>query len=459
MKKISPSKLELVSRCPASPRLCEPFPFVSNQYSERGNLLHAITANILEGMDRNHINGYSDLPEKDLDAVEMCIEVAKKFKPAGKHEMYIEHKMDLSFLAMGSGGKADLAYYDHASGFICVIDWKFGSTVIDNMKQLVSYGLGLKEEIAPLPCNGLFLVACQPQETMEKSLTTQIVKKDAFAEWENDIQKWVSLAMNPKAKALAGPWCTRCFCEASKNAGACPAFEEMKNAKAEKKETEHQAEVSSAVSGFNPIIVTSELPALPLVVLDQRTIEKAEDYRAQALLPVTDQSTADAMGLLLNEITKFEGLVDANRSAVKRPFLDLNKAIDDAAKKALNPLLEAKAQAKIKLNTWIAEQSKKASEAQAEFEQKKKEAEAQGTPIEVPAPVVEAPKPIAGTKTNRVPKWSVKAFKEMPDDFKITDERTLLAAIKAKKWGNGTEAPSWLEVKWEDEIASNGRKK
>jgi hypothetical protein len=28
------------------------------------------------------------------------------------------------------------------------------------------------------------------------------------------------------------------------------------------------------------------------------------------------------------------------------------------------------------LNTWIAEQSKKASEAQAEFEQKKKEAEA-----------------------------------------------------------------------------------
>jgi hypothetical protein len=74
-------------------------------------------------------------------------------------------------------------------------------------------------------------------------------------------------------------------------------------------------------------------------------------------------------------------------------------------------------------------------------------------------PIIQAPKPIAGTKTNRVPKYTVKDFAAMPNDYKLENEKMLLTAIKTNKWGDGKEAPAWLEVKWEDEIASSGRKK
>ncbi len=499
MKKVSPSKLELISKCPAAPRLCEPFPFVTTKYSERGNHLHAIVANIIVGVDRPRINGYNELEEKDSQAIETCQKIAKKLQPAGKHETYIEHRMDCSMLGMGQGGKLDLGYYDYESGTVVVIDWKFGSTVIDNMKQLAAYGLALKEEIDPLPVNHLYLVAVQPAS--DKVEQTLLIPKSEFAKWEYDIQNWVALAMNPKAKPLAGSWCTKCFCEAAKNPGACPDYEEMKGEKLEKKETQHKAEVSDAVSGFNPIVVTSELPSLPLVVLDQRTVAKAEDLKARIqALQVVDQASADAMGLLLNESTTFERLVDENKGLVKRPFLDINKAIEEAAKKALIPLGESKIEGKTRLNKWKADEDEKRRAIEREFQKKKQEAEeaerkareeglaaarraqeattkeARDKALEeakqaalkrlvaeqasqVAMPIIQAPKPIAGTKTNRVPKYTVKDFAAMPNDYKLENEKMLLTAIKTNKWGDGKEAPAWLEVKWEDDISSNGRKK
>ncbi len=90
-------------------------------------------------------------------------------------------------------------------------------------------------------------------------------------------------------------------------------------------------------------------------------------------------------------------------------------------------------------------------------EQGKKAAEARAQ-VQLPMPTA-VPVKVAGTKTNRIPKYTIKDFKAMPDDFKLPDEKTILASIKSKKWGDGTEAPAWLEVKWEDDISSNGRKK
>ena len=372
MKKVSPSKLELISKCPAAPRLCEPFPLVTTKYSERGNLLHKITSEFLN--QKEDLDDFDRLPEDDQKAVETCLEIAKKRQPAGKHETYIEHRMDCSMLGMGQGGKLDLGHYDYESGTVVVIDWKFGSTVIDNMKQLAAYGLALKEEIDPLPVNQLYLVAVQPAS--DKVEETLLIPKSEFAKWEYDIQNWVALAMNPKAKPLAGSWCTKCFCEAAKNPGACPAYDEMKGIQIEKKETQHKAEVSDAVSGFNPITVTAQMPALPLVVLDERTVAKAEDLKAkiQALV-VVDQASADAMGLLLNESTTFERLVDENKGLVKRPFLDINKAIEEAAKKALIPLQEAKGEGKAKLNEWKSYEDSKNRAIEAEALKKRQEAE------------------------------------------------------------------------------------
>ncbi len=499
MKKISPSKLELISKCPASSRLSEPFPFVGNVYSERGKNLHAMVAKMWQET-KSDLDDFNELDTKDQKAIMLCLEVAKKYQPAGKHGMYVEHKMDLSFLGMGFGGTADLVYYDHASGTVCVIDWKFGSTITDNMKQLICYGLGMKEELDE-PVDQLYLVACQPKETVTDSLTTLLVPKSEFNQWEFDIRKWVDLASNKKSKALAGPWCTKNFCECTKHDGACPDYEEMKGEKLEKKETQHKAEVSDAVSGFNPIVVTSELPSLPLVVLDQRTVAKAEDLKARIqALQVVDQASADAMGLLLNESTTFERLVDENKGLVKRPFLDINKAIEEAAKKALIPLGESKIEGKTRLNKWKADEDEKRRAIEREFQKKKQEAEeaerkareeglaaarraqaattkeardkaleeakqaalkrlAAEQASQVAMPIIQAPKPIAGTKTNRVPKYTVKDFAAMPNDYKLENEKMLLTAIKTNKWGDGKEAPAWLEVKWEDEIASSGRKK
>jgi len=425
---------------------------VDSPASLRGKDLHERTALIIDaGVDQ--LDGICEgIPEEDKKAVQTCIEVAQMLMPKGKRIIFIEEKMDIRFLG-STTGTPDLAFYDVASKTIAVIDWKFGRGPVpdphDN-KQLQAYVLALRNALKEMGHDVVqaYLVICQPSGTAKESYRDAQFSAEVFPAWEEQIKAGIAAAQKKDAPAIPGPHCKRSFCEAGKN-GACPEFKAYSKEKSDDREDIAQKKAAFAVSGLSPVVVEAPAISFPLVVISEEAIAKAEEYRLQAEAAVTDQISANSMGLLLNEITKFESVVEKNRETVKRPVLDLGRAIDDAAKQALIPLREAKAQAQKRLVDWKVEQDNNVEEAIAQ-------AEKTGSP----APAIVAPVVIAGVKTKKVPEFSVKAFALMPDEFKMTNEKVLKAAIETNQWGNGKGAvpPAWLEVKWVDRASSTGRR-
>ncbi len=499
----TPSKLELVSHCAAAFKRSLPFPFVENEFSRRGKDLHQ-RMEVLLLADSDGFDGVvEDLDEKDKDALKMCLEVARILKPKGKHRTFIEQKLDLAFLGMTTGGTPDYGFYDEASGTVTVIDWKFGRGMVPDPienKQLIAYLLGIEKLLKSL---GLevkrgFLVVVQPNgSSAPESYREAIIDRKDFLYWEKSIQVWVKEALTENPVATPGPFCTACFCEAGKQ-GACPEFAEFKAGKEAVKEEQRDNAARSAVAGFKAIEISGPAPSFPVIVLSEEAVQKATDYLSSVQsLKVTDQFTADRAGLLLGEITKFEGQVDRNRKLVKDPFLAMGKLIDEAAKRALDPLDQAKSGLKSNLDSWVraendrrlkaskeqeetrrraemdrikaeqerAELDRKMKEAQSnkEFDRLRKEKEdadrriAEAQQQEQAPAVSTAPAKVAGTKGKMVPILKVIDFKAMPDEYKMVNEDILEVAAKSNKW-TAEDHPAWLTVEWVEKLSSTGRK-
>ena len=498
MIKIYPSKLDLACACPAAPVRNLAFPFEKSEASERGLDLHERTALVLDaGLEE--LDGIcEDLPEDDKQAVKTAVEVAVMLKPKGKHERWIETKLFIKVL--GGNGKMDLAYFDYESGSLMVCDWKFGKGEVpdpsDN-KQLQAYVLVLRDELKAKGIEVLqaYLVICQPCGTPRQSYRDALFPAQVFPAWEKEIESAVKAANAKDAPATPGTHCKRSFCEAGKH-GACPEFKAYSEGKAVEKESRKASEAAFAVGGFAPVIVESPTVSFPIVVLSEEAIAKAQDLLAQAQAPVTDQASADSMGRTLQAITTFEGQVDKNREVAKKPVLDLGRAIDDAARKALIPLREGKALASKNLMDWKKGEDDKAALARFEHERVKRLAEeaerkareeglaaarrAQEATskaerdkaledakqaalrrleaekaIQVEAPIVQAPIKIAGVKTQLVPEIEVLDFAAMPDMFKVTDDAMLKKAVMAEKV---TNKDTWVKIKWVEKAASTGRR-
>lgn len=125
-------------------------------------------------------------------------------------------------------------------------------------------------------------------------------------------------------------------------------------------------------------------PNLPLVLCDKKFIATLTEVEAQvAAVKITDAQTAQHAANLQIRLTEAGKKLDATRLELKRPFIDHNKRIDDAARgpaerieKAKNALRRAQIQWDIDQRR-IAEEAEKARQAEiARLEAiKKKEAE------------------------------------------------------------------------------------
>jgi hypothetical protein len=502
MKSLKPSKLGLVAECAAAAQRSEPFPFVPSPASERGKMLHAVVARIMRGGAEVFDEAAAGLSDMDRAAVKTCVDLFNlKVRPGGKFLIQIETKLDLEALGMHNGGTPDVAVYDMDSRTVAVVDWKFGSGPVSDPfenKQLIAYLLAVVDDLAKAGyvVDKGYLVVVQPQADPGKSYRDHVVEAGEFPGWRESIRQWIKAALAPKPPARPGPWCRSQFCDAGKN-GACPEYDEWRGERQEAREATKTAEREYAVSGFNPIVVSAPVPQLPIVVLDAAAVARAQGLRDEMFaLEVVDQATADRMGALLAESTKFEGQIDANRLIVKRPVIELERAIDDAAKLGLNALREGKGEGKMRIDAWIkgenkrredaarverekaeklAEQARLQAEAdakaaadrlkKAKTEAARKQAlldqadalkrQAEPPPAPPPAPVI--PAKAAGTNVVKEPQYAIPDPNQIPRDYLVLNEPALVKAIKAFGWGkNGTPCPSWLKVEWVDRSRAKG---
>lgn len=513
--KVSPSKLEVVSHCAASPLRSAPFPWEPSPEAERGSDLHKRIELLIDAGFSAFEDVTAGLPEADRDAIKTCWDVFQSLLPAGEHARLVEKKLDLSFLGIPNGGKPDLAFYDVASKTVAVVDWKFGGgpvpAPVEN-KQLIAYAIGLTKKLSlqGFEVHCWHLVVCQPDPRFGDSYKTATIEGGEFAGWAEKIKVWVEAALAPDPKATPGPWCGACYCEAKKHS-ACAEYANWSGVQAAEKEEVKQAEAAFAVAGFHEITVSAPVPAFPIVVLSQEAVARAADLKTQIFaLEVKDQDSANQMGLLVQEATKFQGQVNKNRETVKRPVLDLGLAIDAAAKKGLDPLQEAKGEGNIRIANWKtketnrreaiareeeakrreAEAKRQAEEdkrlkaeadelaaqerlkaaknkkereaaliAQAEAANKKKAAEEATAKLEVPVaePVVAIPVAVMGSTFKKVPEFRIVDSDKIPRHLLVVNEALLLKTIEAQGWGkDGTACPSWIAVEWVDKARSKG---
>ncbi len=499
-KKISPSKLEIVSHCAAAFERCLPFPFEPSEASERGKDLHERTEHCLNSPESVD-DILDDLNDSDKNAVKICIKVANKLTPKGPHRSFTEERLDLSFLGMSNGGTPDLAFFDEKSGTVCVIDWKFGHGPVPDPvenKQLMSYALGIRLAVRPEVVKQFYLVIVQPQAKFTESYRAMTIPATEFDKWEADIIDWVRNAMKPNPPATPGAHCKSCFCEAGKK-GACPEFFDYTSGVKQEKQEKKEETARAVVAGHHPITVAGPAISFPIVIMSEEVVEKAIELSDRAFkFKVTDESSANMASILLNEIMSLKKNVDTNRQTVKRPILDLGTAIDDEAKRALIPLSEGQTMVKAQLDKYIADEKEKNAKVQREQEtirqQKQKErekADEEARQLEEKARKegsvkaadearkakersdqkakeeqeaeqnrqaslqLSSPK-ISGIKTKLVPEITVIDFEAMPSAFKMVNEKVLEAAVKSK---SVTEKDTWLTIKWVEQSMSNGRGK
>ena len=469
MIKVNPSKLDLALACPAAPGRNVAFPFVESDASLRGKDLHERTALMIDNPDMELEEICEGLPAEDIQAVKTCVDVANLLMPKGKKRVFIEDKLDLKFISMNTG-IPDLAYYDFASKTIAVVDWKFGRGPVPDPSgnhQLMAYALALTNQLKEDEIEVLqaYLVICQPCGTPRESYRDYLAPAQVFQQWEVEIKAGIMAAQSKDALALPGKHCRSMFCEAGKN-GVCNEFQAYLEGKTQEREEVKVAEAKFAVSGALPVVVTAEPIQFPVVVISEEAITKANYYRERALMPVTDQGSANTMGLLLNDITKFESQIEKNHKEVKKPLKDLEKLIDEARDRGLIPLREAKVKAKQEIDRYVREQKqiveeevRKANAAIAARRMKEEKAAELGQVLEPVAEPILAPRVmpvvIAGVKVKQVPEFEILDFKAMPDTFKLVNEALLKKAIESK---GVTEKDTWVKITWVDKSQSSGHR-
>jgi hypothetical protein len=112
---------------------------------------------------------------------------------------------------------------------------------------------------------------------------------------------------------------------------------------------------------FEPI-----LPVVPMVLADAKFLSTLAEVEAQvSQLKITDALSAQHAANLQVRLTAAGKKLDEARLAIKRPFLDISKLIDDVAKAPNERIEEAKKKLRHAQIQWDIDQRRRADEAEA----------------------------------------------------------------------------------------------
>lgn len=110
------------------------------------------------------------------------------------------------------------------------------------------------------------------------------------------------------------------------------------------------------------LIVTCDMPVMPLVLLDRGVVANVERLAdAAKTVTITDAAQANVAGQFLREASGLAADIEKARKAKKAPFFDIGKQIDTAANTEITKLEAGIAALKKKLTAWQVEQDRLAA--------------------------------------------------------------------------------------------------
>ena len=493
----SPSNMHRRRLCPASDAQEALVPDEESIPSVRGSEMHRVLGSailaedvdlIADELQREELTitaaGFDQIVAIIPEGVEVQVERQLNLEPWGimKTGRDGEHAMDVSWVEVIGDKRVGT-----------IVDFKSGITLVQKAQdndQLKTYGVAFKAEEELDEVRGYI---CQPR-IMDK-LDGGVWDHYALDAYSEIIEAVVhatkrtgddAVFAKPAMMAEACQWCRAAL------AGICPARKtEMQERQdnADRKTLEHDKliEGDPEVVGQEILVVADKALMEPLVIMDATAVAKAEELEELILeAEVTDQESADILGLLLQEATKFNSAIEKNRVKVKDPVLTLGKEVDQAAKQATGPLNNAKTVGKGKIDVWMAAERAKAEEARvaaeelaaeqeaialkeaqkaqeakdkaararkpenkekleqeaAEAEKKASEAVAQQQTL-IPVGRTVAPR-VAGVKTVPKTTWEILDESKVPDTFILRTVNKVLveAAVKGKQ----LEKADWIVI-------------
>ena len=173
-------------------------------------------------------------------------------------------------------------------------------------------------------------------------------------------------------------------------------------------------------------------------------------------------SAVDDLSILVSTMKT----VEEKRQEWVHPVNEHVKAINAAFKTITQPLEEANSLTRTKINVWRQEQERRRREQEEinrlRQEAAEREAALQQKPVEpvqlvevAPAPVKRVHTGMGSMGTASLPKFRVVDFKQLPDEYKMADEKKIGQVVRATK---GKISIPGVEVYFEDSLRVTPRK-
>jgi hypothetical protein len=506
---IRPSNLDRIMRCPGAGWACKDIPVEENEFMRRGKKLHELAAlwydvgqKAWPQIVKEIRDGIASklLHEDEMEAFKDVLTQARQLEPSAPHKTLTEHKELLNMFDLDSG-TPDIMFIQEDKPWAVVIDWKFGSKPVPPVRenwQMKTYSCAIAVNHS--------LDVVEPYVLQPKSWDGKKVKGEYVIDRKEmdtlipAIKAGVKAARELDAPRKAGAHCRETFCPFRDK--GCPEYAAMGQAK----ETEKRVERNLSVKVGDAVVINPPADfALPVVVISQQAIARALYLQEQAHgLMVDRPENAQAASTLLKDISKFKNEIETTRKDIAekyRKFLGDLKATSD---QAVIPLDEAAIKLKADLDKWVAAEDERNAKAEAEaqrIEEEKQEAirkaeadkraqeeaerkaanaktaaqkakadeaarlakekadasakeAADKVTVVAPPPVPAAP--LQGVKKTKVPKWEVLDFSKLPDQFKMVDEGSILAAMKSGKLDE-KGLPGVLKCWYETKTSTTGK--
>lgn len=188
-----------------------------------------------------------------------------------------------------------------------------------------------------------------------------------------------------------------------------------------------------------------QAPSMPVVLLDSKFISALATIEAQAQSLVVDtKEDADKAGALLVRAQNADKALEDNRQQVKKPFLEMGKAIDAAARKEAERITKIKSTIKRRIMDWNAKE-----QARLQAEEEARQAELRRLQEEKRRQDEEAAKAAKAAETIEMDFDSLEIEMEMPK----TEIEKKIEDLQFGQQLSKPEAPSGIHyrtyLKWE----------
>lgn len=227
---LSPSSAERWLVCTPSARMCEEFPYESNEYMEEGTTAHALgEIKLLKAFGKISDEEYQnrlEVVKNDkyyCEEIENCsdfyVETVKSLQLEKPSILEVEKSIDLSEFIPEGHGTADCLFIEDTT--LTIVDYKHGQGVLVEApynKQLQLYALGAFTYYRVVSdIKEVQMVICQPRKN---NVSIYRMSTEELLKFGEEVKRIAPIAWEGLGECKAGKWCIFCRAKATCKAQA-----------------------------------------------------------------------------------------------------------------------------------------------------------------------------------------------------------------------------------------------